>query len=635
MDLGLPDLVDDGGPDFNASDAVIYPSRDIRTFEAYDESTNRVLDAATEYVPGYALLELPTDRALDSVNMPNTNKSLTEPHTGPYLTEEGLNLGAKEEPIYRYLSSSPRIVDLDVSRARASPTFAHTMTPTMTETPTTLLRLEASSQRVQKRAKPAPKQDWVKHRTLITHLYGKMALPKVMQHMTKEHGFITSERAYKRRIKEWGLDKKNKENEMRAIVRKYAERKANHKSSEFRVRGQDVDYREMVRYFARKGVSIDEVMARRKTSATPEAVICFTPVTAPIATPSVFAIPEAIFAAIRDYMNGSFDSGTWIKNHPTKACYSIKDGRIDTNSSSLHYLSIIWSHSLEACHLHELHETGEAKVSQDSALVALRHVLPLELPQTLSNLFILISQLSNNFSDSGVASALTYTMAGAGELLLCQQHPLLTIAKAFCRLHESEYAELAIKCLRAIAEGFGNHLGPMHLTSLVAYSNQATSDDLRELLQRCHAEIGVHSPRTMTVRLRLVDKLLGERQYHLARQECHNLLSTVHMVQPPGLRLEFHASGLYHLAQIQRLLSDLDLAVMTLREAIHVRIRDRGSADARVRQWVLDLRQWLIELGWEEEAAEVRRWYYMLRNAPAELQPELAWLREDVTDTDA
>lgn len=192
MDLRLPDLVDDGGPDFNALDAVTYPSRDTRTFEAYDEDTNRVLLGATEYVSAYPLLELPTDRGLDWVNRVNTNGNLPEPLTGPYWTEEGLDLGPEEEPVHRYPSSSPRIVDLDVLQARTPPNLAQTVEPPMTEISTTLPRLQASIHRVQKRAKPAPKSDWVKHRPLISHLYGKMTLPKVMQHMTKEHGFVTS-----------------------------------------------------------------------------------------------------------------------------------------------------------------------------------------------------------------------------------------------------------------------------------------------------------------------------------------------------------------------------------------------------------------------------------------------------------
>ena len=138
----------------------------------------------------------------------------------------------------------------------------------------------------------------------------------------------------------------------------------------------------------------------------------------------------------------------------------------------------------------------------------------------------------------------------------------------------------------------------------------------------------------MTVYIHMLHRLLDERQYQLARQECHNLLSTVHMVQRPRYILQHRAQVLYFLAQSQKLLSDHDLAVTTLREAIDVRIREWGSADAVVRQWVLELRLWLIELGREEEEAEVRLWSHMLRNAPAELQLERAWLCEDATDTD-
>ncbi|KAL8722070.1 MAG: hypothetical protein Q9225_001392 [Loekoesia sp. 1 TL-2023] len=620
MDLSFPDLVDNGASHTNASDAVSYRSRDNRTFGAYDKNTNRVLGATTEYVPGYPLLELQTDRALDWGNMLNTDESLTELHTGPYLAEDDLDLGAEEGPIHWDLPSSPRIVDLEVLQARTVPNFAQTMDPTMTDSPTALLRLQAPSQRVQKPTKPASKEDWVKHRPLITRLYGKMTLRKVMQYMTKEHGFITSERAYKRRIKEWGLDKNNKEKEMRAIVRKFAQRKANHKSSKFRVRDQEVDYSEIVRYFARKGVSIDDVMARRKTSATPEAVICFTPLQSPIVTPQVYAIPECIFATLRDYMNGSFDSGTWIKTDQRENCYSIKEGTDHTTSSALHCLDIFYSCSLEVCYLHELHENGKAKTSQDSAIAALRHVLPLELPQTLLSVFMLIAKLSNRFRKPGVASALIHTITSPGELLLYQQHPLPTVAKAFCRLNESEFREISIKCLRAMAEGFGNNLGSMHLVSLGAYSIEATSDSLRELLQRCQAEIGIHDIRTIGVRIRLLEKLLGERRYQLARQECHNLLATVHMVQPPKFMLRRRTQGLCFLAQIQKMLSNRDLAVTTLREAIAVRICAWGSADVGVRARILELRRWLIELGRNEEVAEVQLWYDMIRNAPPELQ---------------
>ena len=87
---------------------------------------------------------------------------------------------------------------------------------------------------------------------------------------------------YKRRISEWGLDKKHKESEMRAIVRKHARRVSDGKSSTFSVRGRTIDYDSVIRYFRRKGVSVEDVVARQSTSPTPEAVICSTPPSSPV-----------------------------------------------------------------------------------------------------------------------------------------------------------------------------------------------------------------------------------------------------------------------------------------------------------------------------------------------------------------
>lgn len=54
------------------------------------------------------------------------------------------------------------------------------------------------------------------------------------------------------RIKQWGLDKKNKENEMRAIVHKNKQRSDQGKRSVYRTRDRQVDYADVVRYFNRK-----------------------------------------------------------------------------------------------------------------------------------------------------------------------------------------------------------------------------------------------------------------------------------------------------------------------------------------------------------------------------------------------
>ena len=65
---------------------------------------------------------------------------------------------------------------------------------------------------------------------------------------------------------------------MKAIARKNAKRLSEGKTSAFHVRGRAVDFEEVVRYWERKGISIEEIAAQRSASATPTDVKCLTPV---------------------------------------------------------------------------------------------------------------------------------------------------------------------------------------------------------------------------------------------------------------------------------------------------------------------------------------------------------------------
>jgi hypothetical protein len=85
---------------------------------------------------------------------------------------------------------------------------------------------------------------------------------------------------YKDRIKKWGLDKKNKERDMLAIVRKKTEREAIGKESSFRVRGRIVTMENVLHYFKRKnGMQKMGIPA----AATPSDISCWTP--SPVHTP--------------------------------------------------------------------------------------------------------------------------------------------------------------------------------------------------------------------------------------------------------------------------------------------------------------------------------------------------------------
>ena len=55
-----------------------------------------------------------------------------------------------------------------------------------------------------------------------------------------------STKMYKRRIKQWGLDKKNKDDEMRFIVHKIKARLDQGKQSKVHVRGKAIDDKEVI-----------------------------------------------------------------------------------------------------------------------------------------------------------------------------------------------------------------------------------------------------------------------------------------------------------------------------------------------------------------------------------------------------
>jgi hypothetical protein len=85
---------------------------------------------------------------------------------------------------------------------------------------------------------------------------------------------------YKDRIKTWRLDKKNKERDMLAILRKKTEREAVGKQTSFRVRGQVVTMENVLHYFKRKKGTPEIGIS---AASTPSDISCWTP--SPVHTP--------------------------------------------------------------------------------------------------------------------------------------------------------------------------------------------------------------------------------------------------------------------------------------------------------------------------------------------------------------
>jgi hypothetical protein len=156
---------------------------------------------------------------------------------------------------------------------------------------------------------------------------------------------------YKNRITKWGFDKKNKEDEMKAIAKKKFVRAAIGKKSMFKLRGQIVALEDVERYIKRKLLSPAEIVMQasstsKSPASTPNGLECITPPNVPASTqaPEIFKVPEHIFIIIRDYFLGSFGAGTWVAENGSSDCFSTK-----RKGNGMLALKNLFSHHDVAC----------------------------------------------------------------------------------------------------------------------------------------------------------------------------------------------------------------------------------------------------------------------------------------------
>ncbi|KAH7333443.1 hypothetical protein BKA65DRAFT_507832 [Rhexocercosporidium sp. MPI-PUGE-AT-0058] len=126
-----------------------------------------------------------------------------------------------------------------------------------------------------KRPKGPTREDWDRHQELITHLWSveNKKLSEVVAIMA-QYGHVASEKMYKDRFKKWKLDKKIKERDAFAILRKMRERDAVGKETVIKLRGRSFNMDDLSRYLKRKkGMPIPDCSG----SSTPSDISCRTP----------------------------------------------------------------------------------------------------------------------------------------------------------------------------------------------------------------------------------------------------------------------------------------------------------------------------------------------------------------------
>ena len=425
---------------------------------------------------------------------------------------------------------------------------------------------------------------------------------------------------------------------MRAIMRKRAQRMNDGKASAFRVRGKPVDLQDVVRYWARRGVSIEDITAWRNASATPPEVICLTPlisrsatpVSTSLVTPDALAVPERILTLIQSYLKGSFDSGSWMPGYPRNFCYSRKsikghesrpahnttvdsydEQQIQTRTPALADMDMIEDCCLLACDLFSQQLFQEAGATLIHAAAAIKQIVLTEDPHTLIRLIsIFRTCLFNDRFE--IASIILRQFSSMGRLLLGDNHPWPEICHYLTTFDQGQFRDALKMCSRMITDSFATSLGRLHRSTLyvagdyafiVSYDDQPQAcANLRLLLGECESSLGSSDNRTIEARRMLMDTAFvagfkREAEYHAWILNACDL-----DIGDMKVSSWYRVFALRALAYCHYASGQVDSAILRMNEALAL----HGSHDSWARRWLLDLENWHLQQGDDRAAGESR-----------------------------
>ena len=400
---------------------------------------------------------------------------------------------------------------------------------------------------------------------------------------------------YKDRIRKWQIDKKIKSHEMKAIIRKQAQRSRVGKKSLFHLRNSQVPERKVTRY--RKAMKLlSEEQALMLRAETPPGLICYTPPASPLTTPEILEIPERIAKLVQDYICGALESGTWI--------ISESDDIVSTKGSR-NFIKRLYNEVWIAVAHFQRGETGYPWRILRIAMASIEHIVSTEDPSTLEKLAFLLLETVRFLNASGITFILLKQFSAMSALILPRQHPFNQIFACLIRLDVSHLRYTLIMANESQLDRFSRSLGrfnwgtlriELDLLKLKSLDGAThTTKAYLTLLQATELALDASDPRILLIRLGLANHYLEEGNYIEGVETAQRIVDVAARTGPAP------ASVLYQLSYAQYKLSMTTLAEQNLRQAIHTRAKYHGWEDSVM------LEDWLEEWERPDEAAEVRR----------------------------
>ena len=434
---------------------------------------------------------------------------------------------------------------------------------------------------------------------------------------------------YKKRFTKWDLRKNHTDPEMRAVAVKTRKRKLQNRDTISYVRGKEVTQGAVERYFRRRRIDLNDVIAESDGVPTPPTVQCATPPYASptLSTPTVpfmMAVPEQALHSIGVYITGSFDpnvngQSTWLSTSETEFACSSQATDKATRAALTAHMDTLHNQALVACFLFSENRGLEAVQNLSSAMAGIKEITRFQYPPLLDRLPRTLLAVTLDKQRSEIAYMILNQFAEMADIQHGSAHPLAEFCRLLASMDSRSLIEAIYVATRTIRDGFQKALGPFHRTTLAAqYTYVRTvlaaqgreAIGYRKVVSDCEVRLAAGDLRIVKARSDLAMFLLRTKQYVGGKLEAETIISET---KNEAWSLEWRnvrtillcARGYSCLAGCEYGLGRVEEAIVQKRIAIELYKSLDGEQNAHVHEEMFWLAEWLFEVGKMEEGTKV------------------------------
>ena len=392
---------------------------------------------------------------------------------------------------------------------------------------------------------------------------------------------------------------------MKAIVRKEKQRSAIGKQSNFRIHGRDVKYTDVLQYWKRKRLSVDDVLTlccARET--TPESLQCYTPVQSPVSTPRELEIPERLLRDASSYFRSTLEH------------YNNPQGRGFIMSTAFSYAKNTRTLNAgvnEACILFNCGKYEEGGRRLSLALARLNGILISKHPLVVTKLMRVMDPLERELHPK-VWKIIMRHIARLSKIVCGPTHPISIIFALSEHIGFNVLQEVAERAChhqaRSLQERFGI-LDPLTLDSFVQYWFALNNLDtkilsVREIASKFDPILLAHRTKRFLCHEILCNSYIEARLYAEAEVQAHSILHSIGDLDELVITIS-RASAYYLLARIKTLSHQYSAGSVYLRTVIGILSTQSSDYNAMLTHVMSRLETALLVSGQVEEAKDVER----------------------------